>query len=294
MLNRKKGKLAVAWDEKTVQHFGKATAFNVKITCITKRFGFGASSDTLAFPSVHQPLEPTVYEISGIVMGPKYVLANLTFDTRQNKNNDFGGWGYNLYNPTNGPEALCLDFSVYDRENKIAEALYESHRSALASGERASSVRFFKREGDGAMSVGEIADGRFLVDGGGYPLLGMLVWSVYQSNRLPRWAMPFADREYSTEDLPRSSWDLYDVLRKPPKASTKLFGKRLDGGGWLDRPITSRGAMVKACLGLTIAAFILGSHVGMGMLMTIVFGFFIFLGVTGTVAYLAETHTDNE
>jgi hypothetical protein len=128
---------AIAWDEKTCAHFAKSERFNVSITSVTKRFGFGMTHDS----SMGEPI------VSGIITYPKYV--QVTLQIQQEESREFGGWFYSKWSRADEqppkPDIPCLQMWVYDPQHKIAEALYESHKAAIACGSRKSEARFWKQ-----------------------------------------------------------------------------------------------------------------------------------------------------
>jgi hypothetical protein len=191
---------AIAWDEKTRAHFAESGRFNVSITSVTKRFGFGTTD-------LSYMREPMGYEVSGIITYPKYVQVELQI--QQEDSREFGGWFYNKRIRADElppkPDIPCLDMWVYDPQHKIAEALYESHKAAIACGSRKSEARFWKRPGDGVMTAKDIEAGWSTESR--YPLLGVYIWSLYESRSLPKWALPYGTKGFSTENLP-SAYDM--------------------------------------------------------------------------------------
>ena len=130
----------LAWDEETVEHFAKSNQFNVKITSISKRQGFGMTSRD-------GPMrESNGHEINGVITYPKYILVTIALEKDLG---EFGVWSYKLYNTSNGSEKVnvpLLEFVVADPSGDIAEALHEGQMAALAAGRRYSAVRFWKHE----------------------------------------------------------------------------------------------------------------------------------------------------
>jgi hypothetical protein len=189
-------KAGSAWDEETVDYFATSNQFNVRITSLSQRSGFGSTSSG-------EPMrEPNGFHISGLILYPRLVLVAITLERDLD---DFGVWSYNLHDAPNGStniEAPLLEFVVADPLGNIAEALYQAQRAALTAGRRYSLARFWKRKGDGAMT----ADTR---EGGcgyesRYPLLGMYSWVELQATDLPNWALPIWDNQFSLSELPGS------------------------------------------------------------------------------------------
>ena len=186
----------LAWDEETVEHFAKSNQFNVKITSISKRQGFGMTSRD-------EPVrEPNGHEINGVITYPKYILVTIALEKDLG---EFGVWSYKLYNTSSGSENVnvpLLEFVVADPSGDIAEALHEGQMAALAAGRRYSAVQFWKREGDGAMAAGDRERGCSYESR--YPLLGMYTWAELEATDLPNWAVPIWNEQFSLADLPES------------------------------------------------------------------------------------------
>jgi hypothetical protein len=189
-----------AWDEKTVENFAKSRCFDVRITHITKRAGFGRAL------AEDRTLETYEYEISGVITFPKLVLV--TVSLRREMHSEFGVWFYNLFLGTpqlyprgaKEPDTPNLELHIRDPEGAIAETLYEAHKAALLSGRRYSLARFWKQEGEGVMTQKDKEQGWSF--GSSYSLLGMYSWAVVEARNLPPWAAPHGSERYSTEDTP--------------------------------------------------------------------------------------------
>jgi hypothetical protein len=184
-----------AWDDKTTAFFAERERFDVFITSVTKCCGFGTYEN--------EPIAPVEYEINGIMTQPKYVHVEVKVQKEPAAN--FGGWIYNTRhdrgwfdNQWAKVDIPLLSIWVFDPEFAIGEAIFESHRAAILCGNRKSQVRFWKRLGDGLMTARDIERGY----SSRYPLLGLYVWSVYESQKLPRWAVPYGTENFSIEDLP--------------------------------------------------------------------------------------------
>jgi hypothetical protein len=173
----------VAWDERTCAHFAELERFDVWITSVTKRFGFGTKSDS----SISEAIG---YEASGVIRYPKYIQVALQILNQEGT--EFGVWFYNVYNESDNLQRPvrgipCIEIWVHDPQQNIGEALYESHKAAIASGRRKSEARFWKRRGDGFVTAKDKEAGWSTES---YPLFGMYSWSLYESSNLPPWALP--------------------------------------------------------------------------------------------------------
>jgi hypothetical protein len=86
--------------------------------------------------------------------------------------------------------------------------MYEALRDAMASGKTYTNVRFWKKKGEGFMTQEDKEQGY----GGGYPILGMMVWPQLQTVRLPKWAVPTAQTDFSLDALPKFRSELDQQL----------------------------------------------------------------------------------
>jgi hypothetical protein len=183
-----------AWDDDTVDYFATSSRFNVRITSLSQRRGFGSTSSG-------EPIrEPNGFQISGVILYPKLVLVAITLERNIE---EFGVWSFNLRNASNGStnfEVPLIEFALADPLGNIAEALYQAQKAALAAGRRYSLARFWKRKGDGAQTAdarerGHLCETR-------YPLLGMYSWAELRAAELPDWALPIWDKQFSLSALP--------------------------------------------------------------------------------------------
>lgn len=178
------------WDHKAQAFFAEQDRFDVYITSVTRRTGFGKST-------THNLDGTRGYEISGLLTYPKQWWAELNFD---DSDGEFGTWFYHTSGPKGGQRQPFLEIWVSDRDFAIREAIASAHQAALVSGHKRSLLRFWKRKGDGIFTpeeakVGWSCDSR-------YPLTGMFVWEQFESVRLPNWALPFSHERFSTEGMP--------------------------------------------------------------------------------------------
>jgi hypothetical protein len=178
------------WDDKTQASFAELDRFDIYVTSVTKRTGFGRSS-------THNLDGDRGYEISGLMIYPKW-RAELKFD---DSDGEFGVWFYHTYAPIGGQTRQpFLEIWVSDRDYAIREAMASAHHAALVCGHKRSLVRFWKRKGDGIFTaeeakVGWSCDSR-------YPLTGMFVWEQFETVHLPNWALPFSHERFSTDGMP--------------------------------------------------------------------------------------------
>jgi hypothetical protein len=186
---------AVAWDDNTTAHFAKTDRFDVEITSVGKRCGFGQTRPG-------EPMrEPDSYDVSGVITFPKLVLVTLSFGGRDS---EFGGWFYHLYSSGRKSKQSVpfLDMWITDSEGGIRRALYESHKAALLCGRRHSLARFWKRKGDGVMTEKDREHGYSYESRSRYPLIGLYTWAELESKYLPDWAVPYGTDRFSLENLP--------------------------------------------------------------------------------------------
>lgn len=183
----------VPWDEETQAHFAEANRFDIHITSVTRRLGFGATEDG-------GPMrEPDGYEIHGIITFPKLILVELSFE----KSDDFGGWFYGLYNHSRSKIGIGIPVLVAwvsDTDTKKQEAIYASHMASLISGKKHSSLRLWKRKGDGLFNDEDKEHGYSYSSR--YSLLGMHVWGELEASDLPRWSVPYASEHFSLDEVP--------------------------------------------------------------------------------------------
>jgi hypothetical protein len=184
----------MAWDEKSLAHFTKATRFDVQITSVNKRSGFGGTREGELMR------DPFGYDVSGVITFPKLIPVTVNFDR---SSETFGTWFYNIYNDASAPTGTgvaYLELHVSDDNGKIREALYEALKTALLSGRRYTLARFWKREGDGAMTAKDREHG-FSYESR-YQLFGIYCWSEVEATTLPNWAVPYGAYKFSLENLP--------------------------------------------------------------------------------------------
>jgi hypothetical protein len=192
----------VVWDEESLAHFTKQRQIDVQITSVTKRSEFGEYAEGAPV------LDPFVYEMSGVITFPKLILVTLNFERASRQvtaasDETFGIWYYSIWKkwsaPT-GPGIAALELHVTDDDGKIREALYEALKMALLSGRRHTLARFWKREGDGAMTAMDREHGYSYESR--YPLFGMYCWSEVEATTLPNWAVPYGTDRFSLKNLP--------------------------------------------------------------------------------------------
>ena len=189
-------KASSAWDEDTINYFATSKQFNVRITSLSQRRGFGSTNSS-------EPMrEPNGFQISGLILYPRLVLVAITLEKDLD---EFGVWSYNLHDAPYGStniEVPLLEFAVADPLGSIAEALYQAQKAALTAGRSYSLARLWKREGDGAMTADARERGCWYETR--YPLLGMYSWAELQAADLPNWALPIWDNQFSLSALPDS------------------------------------------------------------------------------------------
>jgi hypothetical protein len=113
--------------------------------------------------------------------------VSLNFEqTSRQADETFGIWYYSIWKNWSAPTRpgfAALELHVHDDDGKIREALYEALKMALLSGRRYALARFWKREGDGAMTAKDREHGYSYESR--YPLFGMYCWSEAEATTLP-------------------------------------------------------------------------------------------------------------
>jgi hypothetical protein len=187
-----------AWDDETMALFAKSDRFNVLITNVNRRRGFGTTRPDEG--SMHRP---DGYEVSGVILYPKLILVSVEFEGSRD-NETLGTWFYHLYNHSDSPakkvDIPFLDMSLMDKDETIRRALFEGHHAALLSGRRYSFVRFWKRPGDGVMTQKDREHGYSYESR--YPLIGMYTWAQLEAPSLPAWAVPYENERFSLKNVP--------------------------------------------------------------------------------------------
>jgi hypothetical protein len=182
-----------AWDEKTTGVIAAWNHFDVKVTSVTKRNGFGRTHEN------ENMREPDGFEASGIITYPKYMIVSLSFE----KSEGFGGWFYNVFNsPQDSPGTGIPMLEIYlaDPERLFAHALHEALKTAILCGRRYTGARMWKRKGDGIMTKTDIEHDYSYESR--YPIIGAYIWSEAESVNLPPWARPMASDGFSIENMP--------------------------------------------------------------------------------------------
>lgn len=188
-------KAGFVWDQKSVDYFTGSNQFNVLVTSVSKRRGFGTINGD-------NPMrEQNGTEVSGVILYPRLILVTITIE--KDPCGEFGVWAYRVHIASDGSknvEVPVLEFLVNDPIGDIAEGLYEGQRAALAAGRRYSPARFWKRKGDGALTSENGTGGESR-----YPLFGMYTWAELEAAGLPHWALPIWNDKFSLSQLPHSS-----------------------------------------------------------------------------------------
>jgi hypothetical protein len=146
------------------------------------------------------------FEVHGIVTYPKYIIVQ--FDFSDGNSGPFGVFSYDILDPIGGLNGLDKDLkvplmhiSLSDAE--IAVEIYEAHRCALMSGHRHSSVRVWKRKGEGPMTALDEEHGYSYESR--YEIFGVTTWCELEARGVPEWALPAAHVSFSVRDLPQST-----------------------------------------------------------------------------------------
>jgi len=191
------------WDDNTLKRVSKVEQFNVDITSITRTVRFGGPIIGRQSNKLKRDDE---YEIYGFMKYPKFIPVKIYFFPDFCADEHIGVWFYHLYGSLPPDRAMpFLELHIHDTDSEIRSLFFQAHHAALLSGKRRSSVRFFKRKGDGVMTEKERQDQ--WSSESRYPLLSAVSWVELESERLPRWAYPFSDERFSAKGMP--AW--YDL-----------------------------------------------------------------------------------
>jgi hypothetical protein len=192
-----------AWDNKTQQYIADDDRLEVKVTSVVRRYGFGATEGGGAIR------EPNGYEIRGIMTFPKLIMVEFSFN---NGEHQFGTWFYNVYNHSRAAgedekevRLPFIEVHVSDADGSKRSAIYMSHMASLISGATYSTLRLWKKKGDGIFNEKDRAHGYSYSSR--YDVLGMYVGGELESRRLPDWAVPYDSERFSLKNQPER-WQL--------------------------------------------------------------------------------------
>jgi hypothetical protein len=187
-------KTARAWDRAAVQRIVDAGTLNITITSVTRTFS-DRFSDGLRHGWSNQ------VEAHGILHGTTLVVVEFNFgDGRSHRAGQIGSIQFNTFSPVAGSISLPrLDVYFNDTDGRIARAICEAYRDALASGELNFGIRLFKAKGEGSISDQELVEG---YSANPIAVLGYVTWATLESTNVPKWQLPPANFDFSLADLP--------------------------------------------------------------------------------------------
>jgi hypothetical protein len=189
---------AKTWDDETVLWLMAQKRLDVSITQITKSNGQGRST-TFA-------LEKSEYDVSGLILHPKYIAVRIEFTSEAP---DERGIGITMAGSHKCSQDILengalrrkevsvpvLTFSIGDPQHKTSEMLREAMRDALLSNQTHCHLRIWKNENE-TWDQNEPDAWRRL------PILGCYGWATLRSPRLPDWAMPVFSAGFCLDHLP--------------------------------------------------------------------------------------------
>lgn len=196
----------IAWDDKTLNWIAESNRLDVRVTHISKTVSLGQTRVDEEFRNTSE------WEIHGVMTHPKFIPVNITFTTDEKQ---FGGFSYNQTGDRdfNGRKISLpiLELWLLDRDEQKAKLLYTALHDAIISGRKYIGVRFWKKKGDGLMTQTDNEYGYSYESR--YVILGMVVWPELQADRLPKWAVPMDQNDFSLDALPESRFDLDGQLK---------------------------------------------------------------------------------
>jgi hypothetical protein len=192
----------VAWDDETVKRIADSERLSVRLTHISKTVSLGK---TRVGDDARHTSE---WSISGVMTRPKFVPVNIAFD---NQGDEFGGFFYGRRdNQDFGGRKVSLPFLevwLSDRDEQKAQLFHSTLSDAIMCGQQCADVRFWKEKGKGLMTQLDQQHGYSYESR--YPILGMVIWPTLQVARLPKWAVPTDQIDFSLDALPKhrsASW----------------------------------------------------------------------------------------
>src|ERR1700738_1899242 len=195
----------IAWDDKTVEWIAQTKQLNVRITHVLKTVSLGQSQ------ADNEYRDRAEWAVHGVMTSPKFIPVSITFAGNEAQ---FGGFGYNRMDnyDFNGRKINLplLEVWLSDQSGQKAELLYAALRDAIMRGGKYCGVRFWKNKGEGLMR--EIDKEHGYSYQGGYPILGMVTWPELHAKRLPKWAFPTDNWDFSLNTLPELASDLNKQL----------------------------------------------------------------------------------
>jgi hypothetical protein len=131
------------WDRSEVERITKASSLDITVTSIRREFFGGQTHEG----SLRDP-DDTLVEIEdfGVLNGVSLVVVEFHFrdSSREDDARPIGSFRFNTFALLGGSRSMPqLDVYFNDGDGRIARAMCEAHRDALASGEINSVVRLY-------------------------------------------------------------------------------------------------------------------------------------------------------
>lgn len=187
--------------DETLKWIAERDRIEVRLTHITQTVSFGRSRPD------NNVRDSSEWSIHGIITHPKFIPVDITFTTDEQQ---FGGWAYDVLTDLDlGGRKVNLPFVnlwLSDRDGQKATLLHAALREAIMSGQKYAGVRFWKKKGDGLMTPTDKEHGFSYQSS--YSILGMVTWLELHAGRLPEWALPTDQRDFSLQALPQNRFDL--------------------------------------------------------------------------------------
>ena len=122
-------------------------------------------------------------------------------DTRAHpKPPPIGMWMYEVWGADSKGHIGRLHFTFFDQDRAIRLALKQAHAASLASGTSTTSLTILKEAGVGDFSAKDREHGYSYESR--FAFCGMTVTEKLQSRRLPKWAVPRSDEDFSLDGAP--------------------------------------------------------------------------------------------
>ena len=138
---------------------------------------------------------------------PKFIVVDISFTDGDHQ---FGGFSYDRQDDMkfNGRKVALPFLHVWlsDRDGQKRQLFYSTLRNAIMCGQRCASVPFWKEKGKGLMT--QLDNEHGYSHQSTYPILGLVIWPTLQVARLPKWAVPTDQWEFSLDALPKDRTDL--------------------------------------------------------------------------------------
>jgi len=202
-----------AWDEKTVEGIAEQSCFDVRVTVSTAGRGCSTPSRIDSLYDRSTGYKET-YEIHGVLTHPTFSIVSLSFSQSSDPE---GCWYYDILDRNEYQDTKVilrkLDICLPYTDGFPERVIHDAHRDAIICGRKFSTVRVFKKKGDGLMSAADKQHGYSYESR--YPVLGWITWSDLSSPAIPDWAYEPSDYRFLLDNIPEQPWDLDRVLHVP-------------------------------------------------------------------------------